>query len=148
MHKYLAVAALGFGLMACGETTGAPAPELPSESASYVGEVHSVSDLLAESKNGRVVLDLRHTKSGFWVAPGTDYSAVDVICPSEARMNLETWLPELATEFGTDRARLEKGFIMFSSMKRSGEVSQQNAPPCTDPCYLHREPDRTWVCFC
>lgn len=148
MHKYLAIAALGLGLAACGETTSAPAPELPSASASYVGEVHSVSDMLAASENGRVVVDLRDTKNGFWVAPGTDFSAVDVICPSERRMNLEAWMPELASELGTTAARMEKGFTMFSSMKSSGDVSQQSAPPCYDPCYLHREPDRTWVCFC
>ena len=148
MNKYLAIAALGLGLAACGETTSAPAPELPSASASYVGEVHSVSDMLAESESGRVVIDLRDTKNGFWVAPGTDFSAVDVICPSERHMNLKAWMPELASELGTTPARMEKGFTMFSSMKNTGDVSQQKIPPCYDPCYLHPEPDRTWVCFC
>ncbi|MFY0526968.1 hypothetical protein ACN28I_28795 [Archangium gephyra] len=151
MLKHLVTAALGLGLIACGGTEKAPETAQP---AGNTQGVVSVSELLASSPEGQVVVDLRNTRSGFRVEPGVDYSAINVICPSDRVMNLEKWLPELAAEFQTSPASLEKGFTMYPHMAPAkGSVQALAAPLCVSPdpytqCYLHREPDGSWVCFC
>jgi hypothetical protein len=155
MFKHLALAAASAGLIACGGTTTEPTPEagqpvLPEAAAEYTQGVVSVSEMMASSPDGRVVIDLRSTTQGFHVERSVDFAAVDVICPSNRVMNLKQWVPELASEFQTSTSSLRDGFVMFSSMSNEnrGEVQAQKIPPCYDPCYLHGEPDRTWVCFC
>ncbi len=150
MLKHLALAAVGAGLIACGGMETAPA----EQPASNTQQVVSVSGLLANSPEGSVVVDLRNTSQGFRVEPGVDAAAVNVICPSNRVMNLEKWLPELASEFQTSPAALRKGFTMYPFMApKQGSVQAMAAPVCTSPdpyvqCYLHREPDGSWVCFC
>lgn len=154
MFKHLVVAAASVGLFACGTasepTAEADQPVLPEAAAEYTQGVVSVSEMMARSPDGQVVIDLRNTTSGFHVERSVDFSAVSVICPSNRVMNLKQWVPELAGEFQTSPSALKDGFIMFSSMSNEnrGEVQTQRIPPCTAPCYLHQEPDRTWVCFC
>jgi len=149
MIKHLAMAAFSVGLIACGGTEKAPEAEQTAGK-----QVISVSELLANSPEGQVVVDLRNTSNGFRVEPGVDHSAVNVICPSDRVMNLEQWLPELASEFQTSPAALEKGFTMYPFMApKQGSVTAMAAPLCVSPdpyvqCYLHREPDGSWVCFC
>jgi hypothetical protein len=155
MFKHLALAAASAGLIACGGTSTEPTPEadqpaLPEAAAEYTQKVVSVSEMMASSQDGRVVIDLRSTTNGFHVERSVDFSAVDVICPSNRVMNLNQWVPELASELQTSPSSLRDGFIMYSSMSNEhrGEVQAQSAPECVSPCTLHREPDRTWVCFC
>lgn len=152
MFKQLAMAAFSVGLIACGGTDTAPEAEQTAGK-----QVISVSELLASSPEGQVVIDLRNTTNGFRVEPGVDHSAINVICPSDRVMNLEQWLPELASEFQTSPAELEKGFTMYPFMatkmttKKWG-ITASSAPVCIDAegnyCYTHREPDGSWVCFC
>jgi hypothetical protein len=151
MFKHLALAGLSAGLIACGgteETTPAADQTAPPQG------VISVSELLASSPEGQVVVDLRNTRNGFRVEPGVDHAAINVICPSDRVMNLEKWLPELAAEFQTSPAALAKGFTMYPFMApEEGSVRAMSAPVCVSPdpyteCYLHREPDGSWVCFC
>lgn len=150
MFKHLAMAALGAGLIACGGSETAPEAQQPVNTQGVI----SVSGLLASSPEGKVVVDLRNTTNGFRVEPGVDHSAVNVICPSDRVMNLEKWLPELASEFQTSPAALQKGFTMYPFMApKQGSVGAMGAPVCVSPdpytqCYLHREPDGSWVCFC
>jgi hypothetical protein len=148
MIKHLALAAFSVGLIACGGT------ETTVEAEQTAGkQVISVSELLASAPAGQVVIDLRNTTHGFRVEPGVDHSAINVICPSNREMNLEKWLPELAAEFQTSPAALEKGFTMYPFMApKKGGVTAMAAPVCVDAdgnhCYTHREPDGSWVCFC
>ena len=126
MFKHLAMAALSAGLIACGGTEKAPETVQP---AGNTQGVVSVSELLASSPEGQVVVDLRNTSNGFRVEPGVDYSAITVICPSNREMNLEKWLPELAAEFQTSPAALQKGFTMYPHMAPAkGSVQAMYVP--------------------
>jgi len=142
MFKRLTFATLCFALAACHVDGAGEASEGQSGQAT---EAISVSELVATSENGTALLDLRSTSDRYWFEQDMEYAAVDVICPSGRAMNMASWLPELESELGTQLTDREDGFEMYSSKKIG---SHQKAPPCTDPCYLHLEPDHTWVCFC
>ncbi|MBN1207870.1 MAG: hypothetical protein JXB05_23600 [Myxococcaceae bacterium] len=153
MLKHLVVAALSAGLVACGGTEPAPEAQQPKQATMDGREVVSVSAMLAASQDGQVVVDMRNTNLGFRVEKGVDYSAITVICPSSRVMNMEKWLPELASQFQKSPADLKQGFTMFPYMApEKGSVTQQSAPTCTDSegniCDSEREPDGSWTCFC
>jgi len=156
MFKHLAMGALCAGLIACGGgTESSPETQQPAQSADLASrEVVSVAEMLANSPDGKVVVDLRNTNQGFRVEGGLDYSAITVICPSSRTMNLKEWTPELASIMQTTPAKVEKGFTMYPFMAPAkGTVTQQAAPVCTSPdpytvCNAEREADGSWSCMC
>lgn len=117
--RVVLVLALASSLVACGGTKEAEGTE---KYADVVSETHNVSDMLARSETGRVVLDLREPLIGYNIEKGVDYSAIDVICPGDRRMNLERWVPELASRFQVPPAALKNGLFMYTSLW------------CGDPC--------------
>jgi hypothetical protein len=147
MIKHLALAAACVSLLACGTESSETGSVVPEKYADEVSQVHVVSDMLARSENGRVVLDLRNSEDGFFIERGVDASAVDVICPSNRVMNLEQWRPELASEFQVAPAELEKDLFLYSPSSRI-DADNNLIPVCADGCYLHREANNQWVCIC
>ncbi|MCP3137002.1 hypothetical protein [Pyxidicoccus xibeiensis] len=155
MFKHLAMAAACAGLIACGGKEPAPEPEQTQQQVTMDGrEVVSIADMQASSPDGQVTVDMRNSNLGFRVEPGLNHSKVTVICPSSRVMNLKQWMPELAAEFQTSPAQLEKrGFTMFPFMAPApGTVTEQSAPVCLDSmgnhCGSEREPDGSWTCLC
>lgn len=159
MFKHLVVAAASVGLFACGGKEPAPEAEQPAQPApngavSVAGrQVVSVSEMLASSPDGQVVVDMRNTDLGFRVEAGLNYSAVTVICPSSRVMNMEKWLPELASNAQRSVSEMKQGFTMYPFMAPApGTVTQQAAPVCIGPdgtsCGSEREPDGSWTCLC
>ena len=154
MFKHLAMGALCAGLIACGGKESSPEAEQPAQNALASRQVVSVGEMLARSPDGQVVVDMRDTDLGFRVEEGLNFSAVTVICPSSRVMNLEKWLPELASISQTTPAQMEKGFTMYPFMAPAkGSVTQQSAPICTSPdpyttCNAEREADGSWSCIC
>lgn len=142
MSKIAATALLALGLGACAldseETTEPLFTERPETTL-------SVSAMQAQSDQGRVSLDLASAEIGFHVEADVALDVVQVTCPSGQRMNLDTWLDDIIT----DGAALDpdEPFLIFSS-GRDDLPRTERPPACFDPCYLHQEPDRTWVCFC
>jgi hypothetical protein len=120
-----------------GDVEEAASPPLPE------GTI-SVSELQAQSADGRVYLDLQRSDIEYRVEAEVNLDAVDVTCPSGQLMNLGSWMDDIERAGAEVRAGEE--FTMFSS-GRAGEVGTEKAPPCHSPCYLHLEPDNTWVCF-
>lgn len=147
MYKRIAMAILCAGLVSCaaGESDQL---DLNGKYPAHVSDVVVVSELLAGSQTGRIELDLQSAASGYWIDQGVDYSAVDFVCPTGRLMNLESWLAEIRLPLA-DRA---DGFSMYSS-GRIDDPAAKSAPVCSpsepgQECYLHREPDGSWVCFC
>src|SRR5690606_6010743 len=106
--------------------------------------VVSVGELQSQSADGQVFVDLQRADIEYIVESDVDLHAVDVMCPSGQRMNLGTWMQEI--EQSGAQVRAGEDFTMCSS-GRTGEIGTEKAPPCNSPCYLHMEPDGTWVCF-
>ena len=142
--KYAAITAFCVASFGCA-TSESDQSRVPEKYARYVEEVVPVSDLLTESSSGSVLLDLQQATTGYWFEEGIDYSAIDVLCPSGRVMNLEQWMPELATEFGVPVSELQGSFIMFT---RFDGAQPEDAPICDEGCYAHRETNNTWVCRC
>jgi hypothetical protein len=142
MLKHLKLVVLCVGLAAC---TVSGADETPlTEAHVSATETVSISDLVADSESGTVVIDLRSSAARYQFEPGVDYGAVDVICPGDRSMNMKSWLPELAVEFHMDVAELEAGFIMYASSKGG---TMNAAPVCEEGCHAHYEFNK-WVCLC
>ncbi|MFP2926328.1 hypothetical protein ACLESO_14130 [Pyxidicoccus sp. 3LG] len=151
MFKHLAVAAACAGLIACGGKE--PAPEQTEQQVTMDGrEVVSVGAMQAASPDGKVTLDMRNSNLGFRVEKGVSHGDITIICQSNRVMNLGTWLPQLASEFGKAPSDMEKGFTMFPYMAPAAEGAQKPAPVCIDSngnhCPSYREPDGSWTCFC
>jgi hypothetical protein len=146
MLKRFACAILCLGLLACGSEP-APATEEPMNSPDNANSVHVVSEMLARSEDGRVVIDLRDTEDRFLIEKSVDYSAIHIICPGGRVMNLERWVPELAFEFKVAPSQLKHGFLMYTSSASTRNEVEQMAPVCQMGCYAHFETG-TWTCFC
>ncbi|WP_428267596.1 hypothetical protein [Haliangium sp.] len=144
----LLAAALSLPLLAAGCTTSSGDASGSSDYADIpVKDVVSTQDLVSLSATGSAVLDLQSADIGYLVEPAVDMSRVDVICPTGRVFNLAGWLEAL--DMPTSMS--ERGLVLYSSgrLDTRDEVSTKAAPVCSDPdCYLHQEPDRTWVCFC
>lgn len=142
MSRIIATAIVAMSLSACmsgdPETTAIHAP------AGQIEAVVSVSELQATSADGRVFLDLERSDIEYLVESDVNLHAVDVLCPSGQLMNLGMWMQDI--EQSGAQVRAGEDFTMFSS-GRGGDVGTEKVPPCNSPCYLHPEPDGTWVCF-
>jgi hypothetical protein len=139
LFKIIAIAIVSMSLTACmsGDIEESASPTLPD------GTI-SVSELQAQSADGRVYLDLQRSDIEYRVEGAVNLDAVDVTCPSGQLMNLGSWMDDI--ERAGAQVRAGEEFTMFSS-GRAGDVGTESAPVCFSPCYLHREPDNTWVCF-
>jgi hypothetical protein len=140
MFKYLALAALSAGLVACGDSQSSGGLE---RYADEVSEIRDVSEMLSRSGDGHVTVDLRHPEVGFFLRAGMNPASVDVLCPGDRQMNLVTWVPELASD-SPESAALEESLFLY--MPRNN-VSASGAPVCAEGCYAHPE-NGTWVCRC
>lgn len=141
MFRIASTALLSLGLAAC---MSAPADDLPALNDDQGTTTISVSELQARSADGSAYLDLQRADIEYQVDSSVDLYAVDVACPSGQTMNLGTWVADIE-KTGAD-FRPDGSFRMFSSGPVD-EIVSEAAPPCFSPCYLHQEPDRTWVCF-
>lgn len=142
MSRIIAITVLSMGLSAC---MSADIEESPSAApADQTMTTISVSEMQAQSADGRVLLDLQRSDIEYRVEGEVNLDAVDVACPSGQIMNLGSWVQDI--ERAGAQVRAGEEFTMFSS-GRAGDVGTESPPPCSSPCYLHLEPDRTWVCF-
>jgi hypothetical protein len=144
MLKHLALAALGTGLIACGDTESV---EGAGQYDGAVSQVHNVSEMLSRSESGRVTLDLRNTAVGFQIDRNVDYSAVDVICPGGRQMPLSRWVPELAADFEVAPSELNDGLFLYQPR---GDVTAFGPPyyNCAPDCYVHIEDNGWTTCTC
>lgn len=142
MSRIIAIVIISMGLSACmsGDIEESVGSTPIDESATII----SVSELQAQSADGQVYLDLQRSEVEYRVESEVNLDAVNVTCPSGQRMNLGSWVEDI--ERAGAQVRAGEEFTMSSS-GRAGDVGVAKAPVCFSPCYLHQEPDGTWVCF-
>lgn len=138
--KNLILAAVFLGLASCA-TQEASSLYYDGPHPSHLSAVMSVEAMMDQSADDTAVVDLWRPDIGYWVEAGLDHRAIDVICPSGRRMNLEAW----RQEFQVSPELWESGVIMFSSGNASFQT-EKKVPPCELPCELEHEADGTWTC--
>ena len=136
----LIAATMLLGLASCASSED-PSLQWDGPAPSHLSSVMSVEALMNQSADDTAVIDLWTPDIGYWVEPGLDHRAIEVICPSGRMMNLEEW----REEFQVSPALWQAGVIMFSSGNASFMVDKK-LPPCNLPCELEQEADGTWAC--
>jgi hypothetical protein len=112
MMRSIAAMSLCLVMTACDDPEP---PQLSPDVARQITGIIRVSDLVARSASDTVVLDLQSSRDAYWIEPGQDPSAIEIMRASGRTTSLEQWMVGFAADPRIDPIDMEGGVLVFSS---------------------------------